>query len=91
MDQGLHLHAYEIITEVDGVGSGRETETGHGVEVGFLHFAGVFCYRIQRDLGILGLHLDFQVVIKLCLPNKEDRTYFIYLTVCQMYFKPSNI
>lgn len=81
---------YEIITEVDGVGSGRETETGHRVEAGFLHFA-KFCYRIKRDLRILGLHLDFQVVQGLCLLNKEGRTYFIYATVCQMYFKPSNI
>lgn len=68
----------------------RWTETGHGVDAGFLDFA-KFCYRIQRNLRILSLNLDFQVVIKVCLPNKEDTTCFIYLTVCQIAFKPSNI
>ena len=75
---------------MDRVGSGRETETGHGVEVGFLHFA-KFWYRVQRDLRISGLNLDFRVVIKSCLPNKENQICFVYLTVCQMYFKLSNI
>lgn len=66
--------------------SRRWTETGHWVDAGFLHFA-VFGHRIQRNLRILSLNLDFQVVIKICLPNREDTTYFIYLAVCQIDFK----
>lgn len=58
------MHMDEIITEADRVGSGKETETWHRAEAGFLHFA-KFCYRIQRDLRISSLNLDFQVIIKL--------------------------
>lgn len=77
---------YEIVTEQDRVGSGKEEGTGHGLEAGSLHSA-TFCYRVQRNLRILSLNLDFQVVMKVYLPSEEDRTYFIYTTACQLDLK----